>query len=297
MAKIFLLFSFVLSAFVATAQLDSLSKKDKALLDSMMATDAFLNMLDDSAKNYLDISVGLGNGTFSTQNQAVNATGYTNQLVITPAIFYYFKSGFNLGVTGFLTNDNGKLGLYQTGASVGYDYKGDKIATGVSYAHYFSDKNKYNNKSIYQNEAYGYFKYTQPYIEPGISLGFANGKFKQLDIYPYKFDSIPQPIIIRDSMDNKANYFSLSLLIEHTFYFKNLFNKNDDFSINSVFMLNSGSDKITTVHTSRYARLIKKFPKLINLQKKRNETTANKMQLQSIASSINLTYGIGKFYL
>ena len=36
--------------------------------------------------------LGFGNGTFSTQNQAVNATGFTNQLVLTPALFYFFKT-------------------------------------------------------------------------------------------------------------------------------------------------------------------------------------------------------------
>src|SRR5438876_231931 len=102
-------------------QKDSLSKADKALLDSMMKADQFLKLMNEKPKNKLEVSVGVGNGSFSSHNQAVNATGITNQVIFTPAVYYRFKSGFSLGVTGYLTNDSSKMELYQTGISAAYD--------------------------------------------------------------------------------------------------------------------------------------------------------------------------------
>jgi hypothetical protein len=299
MRKLCLFLCFLSFGFGANAQVDTtLSVKDKAVLDSMIkAADDLLGLMDDSAKSYLDISIGFGNGTFSTQNQAVNATGYTNQLVLTPAMFYYFKNGFNVGLTSFFTNENNKLSLYQTGASVGYGYESDKISTGISYTRYFGDNKKYNGKSIYQNEVFGYFKYMKPFIQPGVSLGFANGKFKQYNEFWFQpRDTTKPPVFIKDSMDNKTNYFSITLTAEHTFEFENIFNKKDGLSINPVIMLNSGSDNLTVTHTSRLAKLlVERFPRLATQQKRTSQS--NKLQLQSIASSINFTYSIGKFYL
>jgi hypothetical protein len=304
MRKLYLILSFLSFGFGANAQVDTtLSAKDKAVLDSMIkAADDLLSLMDDSAKSYLDISLGFGNGTFSTQNQAVNATGYTNQLVLTPAIFYYFKSGFNVGLTGFLTNENSKLSLYQTGASIGYGYDNNKISTGISYTRYFGDNKKYNGKSIYQNEVFGYFKYAKPFLQPGVSLGFANGNYKAAEFVTFPFTyKIPNPVrdttvIIRgiDSTTNKTQYFSVTFSVEHTFEIEKIFTKNDGLTINPIFMLNAGSDKLTENHTNN---LFRNRPRLAaRFSSKKKTTQSNKMQLQSIASSINITYGIGKFY-
>jgi hypothetical protein len=301
MRKLCLFLCFLAMCFWVNAQVDTtLSAKDKAVLDSMInAADDLLGFVDDSSKNYLDVSIGFGNGTFSTQNQAVNATGYTNQLVLTPALFYYFKNGFNLGLTTFLTNENSKLSLYQTGASVGYGYDGEKISTGISYTRYFGDNKKYNGKSIYQNEVYGYFKYTKPFVQPGIGLGFANGNFKSAEFKSFYqkvslFNPRRDTLILRkgiDSTSNKTQFFSITLSAEHQFDFENIFTKNDGITITPIIMLNAGSDKLTENHTNAI------FANLPRLAARKKTSQTNKMQLQSIASSINFTYSIGKFYL
>ncbi len=279
---------FLFNAILVLAQNDTtITAKDKAILDSMMAADEFLNLFDDSAKNYFDVSIGFGNGTFSTQNQAVNATGFNNQLIFTPAIFYFFKSGVSLGITSFLTNENSKLNLYQTGASIGYDFRDKNISTGISYTRYFGDNKKYNGKSIYQNEVFGYLKYIKPFIQPGISLGFANGKYKQIELI-----YLPNLMrYVKDSTNNKTGYFSATFTAEHTFEFEHVFNKKDGISIGPVIMLNAGSDKVNTTHTNK----IFNRPNVPSSRKKTSQ--ANKMQLQSVASSINVIYGIGNFYI
>ena len=118
-------------------------------------------------------------------------------------------------------------------------------------------------------------------------MGFANGTYKQTELV---FLSNINRFVL-DSTDNKTSYFSATFSIEHNFEFENVFTKKDGLTILPIFMVNSGSDKVNSTHLNR----IFNRPRVPLSVKKTSQ--ANKMQLQSIASSINITYGIGKFYV
>ena len=291
MQKIYLFLFISISTFsVAVAQTDSLSAKDKALLDSMMNNDEFLKLMKAKDKNSVDISIGFGNGAFSEHNNAANATGVVNQIIFTPTVIYHTKTGFSFGATGFITDDStSSTRLYQTGLSAAYDYYGEKIHTGISYTRYLSDKNKYNSKSLYQNDIYGYIKKAKGILQPGLALGFANGDYKEAVLVlvrrPFLGDTL-----VRDSTSNKASYFSASASIEHDFSFYNLFSKDDELDFVPSFIVNMGSDKLTQTHNNKI------FNKRILSKRKKTDAT-NKFQLQSVAASFDFTYGIGKFFL
>ena len=291
MLKIYLLIFIIAAGFsVAVAQTDSLSAKDKAMLDSMMENDEFLKMMKEQSKNSVDISVGLGNGAFSSNNNAANATGIDNQIIFTPSIIYHTKNGFSFGATGFLTSDSAnKLELYQTGISAAYDYYGKKVLAGFSYTRYLSDKNKYNTKSLYQNDFYGYIKRAKGILQPGLTSGFANGNYKEVVLVLRKRPLLGDTLV-RDSTSNKASYFSVSGSVEHDFSFYKLFSKDDELDFVPSLIVNFGSDKLTQTH------LNKVFNRQILSSRKRVEAT-NKFQLQSVAASFDFTYGIGKFFL
>ena len=291
MLKIYLLIFTIAAGFsVAVAQTDSLSAKDKAMLDSMMENDEFLKMMKEQSKNSVDISVGLGNGAFSSSNNAANATGIDNQIIFTPSIIYHTKNGFSFGATGFLTSDStNKLELYQTGISAAYDYYGKKVLAGFSYTRYLSDKNKYNTKSLYQNDFYGYIKRAKGILQPGLTSGFANGNYKEVVLVLRKRPLLGDTLV-RDSTSNKASYFSVSGSVEHDFSFYKLFSKDDKLDFVPSLIVNFGSDKLTQTH------LNKVFNRQILSSRKRVEAT-NKFQLQSVAASFDFTYGIGKFFL
>lgn len=291
MLKIYLLIFIIAAGFsVAVAQTDSLSAKDKAMLDSMMENDEFLKMIKEQSKNSVDISVGLGNGAFSSSNNAANATGIDNQIIFTPSIIYHTKNGFSFGATGFLTSDStNKLELYQTGISAAYDYYGKKVLAGFSYTRYLSDKNKYNTKSLYQNDFYGYIKRAKGILQPGLTSGFANGNYKEVVLVLRKRPLLGDTLV-RDSTSNKASYFSVSGSVEHDFSFYKLFSKDDELDFVPSLIVNFGSDKLTQTH------LNKVFNRQILSSRKRVEAT-NKFQLQSVAASFDFTYGIGKFFL
>jgi hypothetical protein len=297
MQKIYLLLLLITATFSsALAQKDTLSKSDKALLDSMMKSDEFLKLLKDDAKSSLDISFGIGNGSFSTDNQAANATGVANQIIFTPSLVYHTKNGFSFGVTGFLTNDSAqKTTLYQTGISAAYDYYGKDVHTGISYTRFLSEKDKYNSKSLYQNDFYGYIKKAKGAILPGLSLGYSNGNYKEWDYASFVLKRPLNPrgdttVIGKDSTTNKSSYFSASFSIEHDFSLYTIFSKDDELDIVPSLIVNSGSDKLNQTHTNKLfnRKAFSKFKKI---------DANNKFELQSVAASLDITYSIGKFFL
>ena len=302
MCKYLLLICFLFIASFATAQKDSLSKEDKRLLDSMFKNDEFIKLMTKKDKNYLDVSIGIGNGAFSEHNNAANATGVNKQLIYTPAVNYRLKNGLSFGVTAFITGDSShKPEIYQTGLTAGYEYYGKTIYAAFSYTRYLSNQNKYNSKSLYQNDLYGNVKLAKGLFQPGISLGYADGKYKELTYVSFKrIIHLPNPppngrdsiIIIngKDSTDNKTSYFSVAATVGHDFYFYKLFSKKDELDFTPTLLLNMGSDKLTQTHTNKI------FDRPALSSRKKSDYT-NKFQIQSVAASFDFTYMVKKFFI
>jgi hypothetical protein len=301
MCKYLLLICFLFIAAVAMGQTDSLSKEDKRLLDSMFKNDEFIKLMKKD-KNYLDISIGIGNGEFSAHNNAANATGVDKQLIYTPAVNYRLKNGLSFGVSAFITGDSSnKPEIYQTALSAGYDYYGKTIYAGGSYTRYLSNQNKYNSKSIYQNDLSAYIKLAKGILQPGISVGYVQGKYKEL-FYRIRDTTIhlPNPPpngrdtiirrILKDSTDNETSYFTVSASVGHDFAFFNVFSKRDELDFIPTLILNMGSDKLTQTHTNNI------FNSRALSNRKKSEFN-NKFQLQSVAASLDFTFMIKKFFL
>ncbi len=282
------------------AQTDTLSKEDKRLLDSMFKNDEFIKLMKQD-KNYLDVAIGITNGAFSSTNNAANATGVDKQLIYTPSLVYRLKNGLSFGLSGFITADSaGKPELYQAGLMAGYDYYGKTIEAGGSYTRYLSNQNKYNSKSLYQNDLFAYVKMAKGMFQPGISLGYVTGSYKEL-IYRTRDTIIrilnPPPgrdtlvtRVFKDSIDNKTSYFSISASVGHDFVFYKLFSKNDELDFTPALILNMGSDKLTQTHTNR----------IFNsraLSRRKKTDYSNKFQMQSVGASAQLTYMYKKFFI
>lgn len=299
MPKFHLLVAAFFICICSYAQTDSLSRQDKALLDSMMANDEFLKLMKDNEKNTLDISVGIGNGAFSTDNRAANATGVNKQLIYTPSVVYRLKNGFSFGVTGYITaGSEKKPELYQTGLTASYDFYGKQVNAGLSYTRFLSDRSKYNTKSLYQNDLFGYLKKAKGALQPGISAGYSAGSYKEAMFVKFKrtirlLNPLRDTVITisgTDSTDNKTSYFSLSASVEHDFSFSRLFDKNDQLDFVPSLIINFGSDQLTQTHLNKI------FDRKRLSALKRQEAS-NSFQLQSAAASFDFTYGVGKFFL
>jgi hypothetical protein len=300
MYKFLLLLCFLIAASYAYGQTDSLTREEKRLLDSMFNNDEFIKLMRGKEKNYLDISIGMGNAVFSASNNAANATGVNRQMVYMPAVVYRLKNGLSFGVSGFLTADStAKQEWYQTGLNAGYDYFGKAVHGGFSYTRYLSDRDKYNSKSLYQNDFYGYIKRAKGIIQPGITLGYVTGKYKETSFVSFKRpirNPNPPPVLIdtiikgKDSTENKTSYFSASANVAHDFAFYKVFSKNDELDFVPSLIVNFGSDKLTQTHLNRV------FDRPALSARKKSDFS-NKFQVQSVAASVNLTYMISKFFI
>ena len=302
MFKYLLLFSFSLISLCAKSQTDSLTKEEKRLLDSMFKNDEFIKLLMKKDKNYLDVAIGIGNGEFSANNNAANATAVNRQLIYTPAVVYRLKNGLSFGIAAFITADStNKPEVYQTGLTAGYDYYGKIIYAGGSYTRYLSNQNKYNSKSLYQNDLFAYIKLAKGILQPGITLGYVTGKYKETNFVTFKRRvHLPNPppngrdtvILVtgKDSTDNKTSYFSTAATVGHDFAFYNIFSKKDELDFIPTLLLNMGSDKLTQTHTNAI------FNRPALSSRKKSEFS-NKFQVQSIAASLDFTYMVKKFFI
>jgi hypothetical protein len=267
----------------------------------MFKNDEFIKLIKQD-KNYLDVAIGITNGAFSSNNNAANATGIDKQLIYTPSVVYRLKSGLSFGISGFITADtSGKPEFYQASLMAGYDYYGKTIEAGGSYTRYLSNQNKYNSKSLYQNDLFAYVKMAKGLLQPGITLGYVTGKYKETGFVSVKVPvhiNFPPPNgtdtffirTLKDSTDNKTSYFSVSASVGHDFVFYKLLSKNDELDFTPSLLLNFGSDKLTQTHTNKI------FNRPALSSRKKSDYT-NKFQVQSVAASFDFTYMVKKFFI
>ena len=300
MFKYLLLLCFSFIVISVKGQSDSLSKEDKRLLDSMFKNEEFVKLMTKKDKNNLDVKLGIGNGAFSKHNNAANATAVNRQLIYTPGVTYRLKNGLSFEVSAFITGDSSnKPEIYQTGLTAGYEYYGKTINAEVSYTRYLSNQNKYNSKSLYQNDLYANVKLAKGLFQPGISLGYVTGKYKETNFVTFQRpirNPNPPPAIIyttvtgRDSTDNKTSYFSTAATVGHDFAFYNVLSKKDELDFTPTLILNMGNDKLTQTHTNKI------FDRSALNKRKKSDFT-NKFEIQSVAASFDFTFKIKKFFL
>jgi len=287
---------FLLSVVSSFAQKTKFTKAEKATLDSMMKNDEFLKLLKKD-KSYFDISIGMGNRLFSEKNNSVNASqAETNKIFYNPAVSYHHKSGLSINISPYLSSDSGSLTVYQTGITPAYDYQDEKWGAGISYTRFLADNNKYNTKSTYQNDFYVYGKYLKPFIQPGLVVGYTSGKYKEINLVTFTPPLPLQPRIVKDSTSNKISDFTITASAEHAFELDKIFTRDDGITITPQFMLNAGSEKLIITHTNQaYAKLISASRRVNKRSTTQNGSTG--FALQSAAFSLDLLYGIGKFYI
>jgi hypothetical protein len=149
-----------------------------ALYDSILAELKLLGIGVKSKKSFFDVNAGVGNGTFSLLNQSVVVQ--TDHLFYNSGVGYYHKSGLAL-TSGFnFTNEQGRMILFQSYISPGYDYSSKNISFGVSGFHYFNRENLSFYVSPLVNELFGYVVYKKWWLQPKFSVSYGWGKYDEL---------------------------------------------------------------------------------------------------------------------
>jgi len=268
-----------------TAVLDSLSKD----------LDLLKELLEDKT-SYFNVNLSLGNQLFSKNNFSLNSQQSTiNAMSFKPGVGYYHKSGLSLSGLAFMNLSNSGDGFYQYSITPSYDYNGEgKVSGGISYTSYFTKAKDTlpDYATPYDHEFYGYAYLNQGLIQPGITLGYATGKYTEI-FRGRVVGPLGTQVFVLDSQKTKQSDFSLSASVQHNFDWYNVISDNDGLSFVPTLMLNAGSSKTTILSHSN--KLVSNI-----VAKKKNNRFSNLnsgFQIYSLGLSLNLMYEIGKFYL
>ena len=302
MLKSLFLLLFSIAASFAYGQTDSLTTEDRRLLDSMFKNDEFIKLMLAKDKSYFDINIGMGNGTFSLKNNALNAgQAITNKIYYSPSVGYYHKSGFTITLNGFLAADEGNFKIYQYAISPSYTYDKKNITAAISYTRYIEGDAASFDISPFKNDFYASVTYKKLWIQPGLAVGYSFGKqveyfdtafWRRSIDYPYTY----RVIHIKDTITTKLRGLSLTLSASHKWSFYELINKKDAIELQPTFMLNAGSQRWNISHSSSLSR---RLPIVQNYLKRKfgNGSSSQSFNLQSAAFLAEVTYYYGKFYL
>lgn len=302
------LFTSVIS-FAQTTTKDTAVTYSKEYIDSLTNSenfqkefDAFVDSLNGN-KSYFDFSTGISNRIFSLRNNAFNTQQVsTSKLTLTPTLTYINKTGLGLSWTSFLIFDGSNSGFYQHAITPSYDYsKNDTVGFGLSYTRYFTSSNTSYNTTPFNNELYGYVIFKKGWLQPGLSIGWANGKYKEV----YSKDTAVTLIIngiprlvnltIKDTIKTSIKDFSLIGTLQHSFDWYNLFNKKDEFSFTPLVMLIAGSQRYTQTQTSGAA--LTRYPLRVKSLGTNSSSNKSEFKFQSIGLSLTGNYYMGKFYI
>ena len=295
MRRFFLLLCFSVAVTCAYGQTDSLTKDERRMLDSMFNNDEFIKLMMGKDKSYVDVNIGVGNGIFSLKNNALNAgQAQTKKLYYKPAVGYYHKNGLAITASGFLATDNGAFKIYQYAISPSYMYSNKKIDAGISYTRFIEGADAGFNVSPFKNDFYASAVYKKTWIKPGIGLGYSFGK--QKEYFDTSFWLFNRVVYIRDTITTGISGLSLNVTATHQWKFYELSGKKDAVKLQSTLMLNAGSQKWNTTHSSSLSR---RRPLVQNYLKSRygDGAGAEKFKMQSLAFLLQVSYYYGNFYL
>ncbi len=296
MNKLLLLLLFSCTTVFTYGQTDSLSQEEMRLLDSMFRNDEFIKlMMTGKEYSYVDLSMGIGNGIFSVNNNALNAgQARTSKVYYTPAAGYHHKTGLGITVGGFIALDKGSFKMYQYAISPSYTYSNKNFVAALSYTRFVEGSEPGFEVSPFKNDFYASARYKKSWVQPGIAFGYFFGK--QTEYYDTSFWLLNRIVHIRDTITTRLSGLSVTLSATHVWDFDKVLNKKDYMQIQPAIMLNAGSQKWDIAHSSS---LSNRRPVIQDYLKSRfgDGTASSKFNLQSLGISAALSYYYGSFYL
>jgi hypothetical protein len=298
-ALIFLFFTGIL---LHSKSFGQISPSDKQLMDSLLQYDEALKMFDNYNKpsSYFRVNIGFGNKLFSSEDRAIESLQNSNQLVISPSVAYYHKTGFGISFSSFLLNENSRTDFYQYSLAPFYNYSRGKIVDALlSYTHYFQKDVYSPNTSPVQNEYYGSLVFKKPWLKPGISAGYSSGVFHEIINIDTTIRIGAQRVRIKytDSTNTKLSTFSVAGTVEHTFTFFKIFSRKDGLGFTPQFSFITGMNSYTVSHSStltNYNSFTKK--RLKRIRHFQSQGKNNQYEPKSLGLDLDLNYSIGRFY-
>jgi hypothetical protein len=276
--------------------------EDKRLLDSLIKNDVALKMFVTMNKpsSYVKLNAGITNKLFSVSNNSLNALEQDKQIIFTPSIEYFNKTGLSISFATFLLSNKNKYGFYQHSLTPSFDHNlGKLISAGISFTRVFI-KDKYNSAtSPIQNDLYAYAILKKTWLKPSIAFGYSTGLSNEITFIDTTV--IMQNRIVRiqftDTAEIHLQSFSVIGSLSHTFWGYDILTSNDAVSFTPQLSLNAGSNKFTVAHklvTISYFNL-KKLRRHTRIRNFNDDTVSPKFQLESLGLDLNVNYSLGKF--
>ena len=279
------------------AQTKKFTKEEQATLDSILKDDDFFDMIKTALKpkSYFQVSAGLGNNYFSIKNKRLEAAQLESKLVFTPQVAYFHKTGMALSAGAFFSSFNGRSGFYQYSLTPSYSNANNKknknIALSVSYTRFFRKDGYEEAASPVQNDLFGTVYLKKEWIQPGISMGFSEGKnttYKYVDTF-----FLGAQRKFTDTAKTTIHSFSISAFTQHSFEYYNLFDKDDAISIVPKLILNAGKNKYKEQHYNIYSAFFKRIAERAKSLGRLQQNTS--FELQSAGCNVDVNYIIKKF--
>ena len=271
--------------------------------------DAFFDSLL-APRTYAVINIGAGTGFYDYISNQDRVLKSKRDLVITPSLGYYHKSGFGINGTVAIVNEKNTLNPYQLLTSLSYDYlKSMKFITGVSASHYFTKDSLNFYTSPLKNELFAYFVYRDLWFKPSLSASYGWGtrnsvveredyitslrkRKKKNNVYDTTF------LTTQENLTESVNDFSLILSVRHDFYWLNVLSNKD------FFRLTPQINFVTGTQTYGFNQTINTYVSPLNQKKNEfflsentNLDQSMKFQPLAISASLKSELSIGKFFV
>lgn len=274
-----------------TLDYDDLLDDFMSFIDSLLAPRSYLLINVSGSANYFNYKGRLGN-TIRTEKQ----------LVISPTIGYYHKSGPGITFSTNHTEYRQRRRWYQFSLTPSFDFiKNINWAGGFSYTRYFTKDSLPFYTTPLQNEINGYYIWRKPWLQTGLAVSYGWGNKKDVQKRRQQLRDIlsTQGITYSETMiEESIRDFSITASFRHSFYWLAVLSKKDYFKFTPMLTISAGTQKYGFNQTTGvYATTARN-----NTIKVFNSGTANldnelKFQALSMTFFIRPEYNIGKFFI
>jgi hypothetical protein len=300
MLRSFLFFYILtLSSFIkiyAQENNQSLTTKDEF---SFLKNDSLINelrgMLDSlrTQKSFFSVTTSFSNRLFSTNNNVLNAQqSSTGATAFIPSVSYFHKSGFGIGIMGYVRSINNAVRWYQTAITPSYDKVAKNMMYGISYSYYAKSKVQDPARiSPFNHDFYGYVQGRKTWLRPSLSVGYGDGNYTDSYIVPRR---LPNGMVMNVSDTYKVHIkdFSMNVGLSHSFVMSSSIVKNDMLSFIPQISLITGIQSTSSESLKSRERYRNEMEdrKRMELFYRVNQSSGGGFGLRTAAVSANLSW-------
>jgi hypothetical protein len=300
MLRSFLFFYILtLSSFIniyAQENNQSLTTKDEF---SFLKNDSLINelrgMLDSlrTQKSFFSVTTSFSNRLFSTNNNVLNAQqSSTGATAFIPSVSYFHKSGFGIGIMGYVRSINNAVRWYQTAITPSYDKVAKNMMYGISYSYYAKSKVQDPARiSPFNHDFYGYVQGRKTWLRPSLSVGYGDGNYTDSYVVPRR---LPNGMVmnVSDTYKVQIKDFSMNVGLSHSFVMSSSIVKNDMLSFIPQISLITGIQSTSSESLKSRERYRNEMEdrKRMELFYRVNQSSGGGFGLRTAAVSANLSW-------